>query len=169
MNGYINAAVEGSGFGKVTLEAVGNIDDRYSAVPGGEFAIGYGAWGGAAFYPFRNMQVYCDPDQYSINEAADWDPKTETLTINIDGQDVTMTWQQWSGALIGSGPYAGADFETKLNVTAKMEEEYLGKYYRIPLAGSTSCSMLGQFPVMAFRVFSSMEAIFQSPSVLIMG
>ena len=142
MTKYINAAAEGSGFGTIELEPVGSIEDRYGAVPAGEFAIGCGAWGGAAFYPFRNMQVYCDPDQYSINEAADWDPKSETLTININGEDVTMTWQAWSGALVGSGVYAGADFETKLNVTATMEEEYLKKYYRIPVAGYTACELL---------------------------
>ena len=126
----------------VTLEAVGNIDNRYAAVPAGEFAIGYGAWGGAAFYPFRNLQVYCDPDQYDINEAADWDPTTEQLTIEIDGEPVTMTWQAWSGALVGSGPYAAADFDTKLDVLSQMEELYLAKYYRIPLAGSTACELL---------------------------
>ena len=142
MNEFINAAVEGSGFGTVTLEAVGNIDNRYAAVPAGEFAIGYGAWGGAAFYPFRNLQVYCDPDQYDINEAADWDPTTEQLTIEIDGQPVSMSWQAWSGALVGSGPYASADFDTKLDVLSQMEELYLAKYYRIPLAGSTACELL---------------------------
>jgi len=142
MNKFINAAAEGSGFGTITLEAIGNIESRYAAVPAGEFAIGYGAWGGAAFYPFRNLQVYCDPDQYDINEAADWDPKTETLTLNVNGEDVTMTWQAWSNALIGTGPYAGADNELKLEITAQLEEQYLKKYYRIPLAGSTICEML---------------------------
>ena len=142
MNKYINAAAEGSGFGKITLEAVGNIDDRYGAVPAGEFAVGYGAWGGAAFYPFRNLQVYCDPDQYSINEAADWDPTTEQLTLTVDGEEVTMTWQMWSGCMVGSGRFATADFETKLNILSAMEELYLAKYYRIPLAGSTSCELL---------------------------
>lgn len=142
MNEFLKAAVEGSGFGDITLEAVGNIDNRYAAVPAGEFAIGYGAWGGAAFYPFRNLQVYCDPDQYDINEAADWDPKTEQLTIKVNGEDVTMSWQAWSNALVGSGPYANADFETKLDVLSFMEEQYLAKYYRIPLAGSTACELL---------------------------
>ena len=142
MNKYINAAAEGSGFGTITLEPIGNIDDRYGAVPAGEYAIGYGAWGGAAFYPFRNLQVYCDTEQYSINEAACWDPSTETLTINVNGEDVTMTWYEWSGALIGTGRFNEADFETKLKVTATMEEEFLKKYYRIPLAGSCVCEML---------------------------
>lgn len=142
INKYVNAALEGSGFGKITFEAVGNIDDRYSAVPGGEYAIGYGAWGGAAFYPFRNFQVYCDPDSYSINEIADWDPTTENLTLNVNGEDVTMTWQAWSNALTGGGVYTEADFATKLAITADMEEEYLKKFYRIPLCGTTICELL---------------------------
>ena len=143
MQGYLNAAVEGTGFGPITLEAVGNIPDRYADVPGGEYAVGYGAWGGAAFYPFRNFQVYCDPDNTAIHEAACWDPKTENLTLTVNGEEVTMTWQAWSNALIGTGPYANADFETKLQITADMEELYLKKVYRIPLASSTACFMLG--------------------------
>lgn len=142
LNKYVNAALEGSGFGTITFKAIGNINDRYAAVPEGEYAIGYGAWGGAAFYPFRNMQVYCDTKQYDVNELGCWDPSTETLTININGEDVTMTWQEWSGALVGTGAYANADFATKLKVTAIMEEEFLKFYYRIPLCGTTVASIL---------------------------
>ena len=142
MNEFINAAIEGSGFGKITLEPIGNIDDRYGDVPAGKYAIGYGAWGGAALYPFRNFQVYMDPDNTEINEAGCWDPKTETLTLNIKGEDVTMTWQAWSNCMIGTGKYANADFETKLNITSALETKYLQKYYRIPLAATTICSML---------------------------
>lgn len=138
----LNAAMAGSGFGTLTLEPIGNIENRYEDVAKGEYAIGYGAWGGAAFYPFRNMQVYCDPDQYSLHEAGCWDPKTEELTLKVNGEDVTMTWQQWSGALIGSGVYSGASNELKLSVTAQMEEAFLKKYYRIPLASTTVPSML---------------------------
>lgn len=142
MNKYINAAVEDSGFGKVTLEAVGNLDDRYSAVSGGEFAIGYGAWGGAAFYPFRNLQVYCDNDQYDINEAACWNPAAEQLTLTVNGEEVTMTWKDWSNALIGNGQFASADNKTKLAITADLEQLYLEKYYRIPICGTTACEVL---------------------------
>ncbi len=138
----INAALEGSGFGKLTFEAVGNINDRYGDVAKGEYAIGYGAWGGAAFYPFRNFQVYCDTEQYSINEAGCWDPSVETLTLTVNGEEVTMTWQEWSRALVGTGKYTDADFKTKLYITAQMEELYLKKYYRIPLASTTACSLL---------------------------
>lgn len=142
MNKYINAAVEGSGFGTITLEAVGNINNRYADTANGEYAIGYGAWGGAAFYPFRNFQVYCDPDQYDIHEAGCWDPTKETLTINVEGEDVTKTWQEWSGCMIGSGDMADKSFETKLDILAAMEENYMKFFYRIPLASTTVPMMM---------------------------
>ena len=138
----LNTAMADSGFGALTLEPIGNIENRYEDTAKGEYAIGYGAWGGAAFYPFRNMQVYCDPDQYSIHEAGCWDPKTEELTLKVNGEDVTMTWQAWSGALVGSGVYSAESNELKLSVTAQMEEAYLKKYYRIPLASTTVPHML---------------------------
>lgn len=139
---YLNAALEGSGFGALTLEGIGNLDDRYSDVPNGNFAIGYGAWGGAAFYPFRNFQVYCDTDQYNVNETGCYDPKTTNLTLTVEGEEVTMTWYEWSGALIGTGAYANADNKVKLSITAQMEEAWLGLYYRIPLAATTASFML---------------------------
>ena len=138
----LNTAMAGSGFGELTFEPIGNLTNRYNDVPNGEFAIGYGAWGGAAFYPFRNMQVYCDPDQYSIHEGGCWDPSTETLTLTVDGVEDTLTWQEWSGALVGSGKYSTVDNKIKLSVTAQMEEAFLKKYYRIPLASTTIPSML---------------------------
>ena len=142
MNKYINAAVEGSGFGKVTLEALGNINDRYGDTAKGEYAIGYGAWGGAALYPFRNFRVYCDPDYVDIHEAGCWDPATETLTLTVNGEEVTKTWQAWSNSMTGTGEYAAEDNKLKLQITSQMETEYLKKYYRIPLATSTTCTML---------------------------
>ena len=144
MNQYLNAAVEGSGFGSVTLEAVGNLPDRYGDVPAGNYAIGYGAWGGAAFYPFRNFQVYMDTVQYAgqINELACWDPTTEEFTINVNGVDETMTYQEWSRSMMGTGKFAEASNETKLAITAALEKQFLSFYYRIPLASSAACFLL---------------------------
>lgn len=141
INKQVNAALDGTGFGKITFEAVGQLENRYKAVPSGDYAIGYGAWGGAAFYPFTMFRVYCDPDYTSIHEAACWDPSKETLTINVNGEDETMTWQKWSNSM-ESGKYATADFKTKLTILAAMEENYLAKYYCIPLCGTTICQLL---------------------------
>lgn len=139
---YLNDAAKDSGFGKITLEGIGSLTDRYKAVANGTYAIGYGAWGGAAFYPFRNFQVYMDPDQYDIHEAGCWDPTTETLTLEVNGESVTKTWQQWSNCMIGTGDYASADFDTKLDITAQLEAKYLEKYYCIPLCSTTVVSLL---------------------------
>lgn len=142
-NKYLNAALEGSGFGKIELVAVDNLSNRYASVANGEFAMGYGAWGGAAFYPFTMLRVYCDPDYVDpIHESGCWDPSTETLTLTVNGVEDTMTWQKWSTSMTGNGKYADADNETKLSILAGMEENYLAKYYVIPLATTTACSML---------------------------
>lgn len=142
-NKYLNAALEGSGFGKIELVAVDNLSNRYASVANGEFAMGYGAWGGAAFYPFTVLRVYCDPDYVDpIHESGCWDPSTETLTLTVNGVEDTMTWQKWSTSMTGNGKYADADNETKLSILAGMEENYLAKYYVIPLATTTACSML---------------------------
>jgi len=138
----LNAAAEGTGLGKITLEALGNLSNRYGDVPAGKYAVAYGGWGGAAFYPFTKFQVYLDPDMYDICEAGCWDPKTEQLTLNVGGKDVTMTYQAWSGACTGEGQFADADFETKLQITALLERDVLEKFYTIPLCSTTEASLL---------------------------
>lgn len=141
-NEYLNAALEGSGFGKLELVAVDNLSNRYASVANGEFAMGYGAWGGAAFYPFTMFQVYCDADYVgTIHEAGCWDPATEMLTLDVNGTEDTMTWKAWSGAMAGTGKYANADFDTKLSILAGMEQAMLEKYYIIPLCTTTVCSL----------------------------
>ena len=142
LNEMINAAIEGSGFGKVTFEFVGDVSNRYDAIANGEYAIGYGAWGGAAFYPFTKFQVFLDPEQYSVVEIGCWDPTTEMATFTVDGKDYTMTWQDWGNSMTGEGQFAEASFKTKLSILSQIEENYLKKYYTIPLCSETSCSML---------------------------
>ena len=142
-NQQLNKALSGTGFGKIELKAVDNLANRYKAVAQGQYAIGFGAWGGAAFYPFTLFQVYCDPDHADpIHEIGCWDPTQETLTLTVEGEEVTMTWQEWSGAMAGTGKFANASNEVKLQILADIEENYLEKYYVIPLASTTACSML---------------------------
>lgn len=142
LNLYLNRAAEGVGFGKITLVPVGQVASRYRAVPSGEFAIGYGAWGGAAFYPFRALLVYLDPEYENLHEAACWSPDVEKLTLTVGADDVTMTYQEWGRSMTGTGVYARADVNTKLEITAKLEEAFLSRYYRIPLFGSTNMTLL---------------------------
>ena len=142
LNKYVNDALAGTGFGTVTFEGVDNINNRYADVANGLYAIGWGAWGGAAFYPFTLFQVYCDPDYADLHEAGCWDPATEELTLKVNGEDVTMTWQAWSSTMGGTGKYANASFETKLQMLADLEENLINKLYFIPMCTTTACSML---------------------------
>ena len=142
-NQQLNRALEGTGFGKIQLKAVDNLANRYKAVAQGQYAIGYGAWGGAAFYPFTIFQVYCDPNYADpIHEIGCWDPTQEELTLTVEGQSVTMTWQEWSGAMSGTGRFADASNDVKLQILSALEAHYLEKYYVIPLASTCACSML---------------------------
>ena len=143
LNQYVNAAAEGSGFGAIELVAVDNLSQRYKDVANGLYAIGYGAWGGAAFYPFTMFRVYCDAEYAGyLHEAGCWDPAVETLTLTINGEEVTMTWYEWSNSMTGTGKYADASNETKLAVLAGIEENFIEKYYCIPVCTTTACYMM---------------------------
>ena len=144
MNRQLNAAAEGSGFGTITFRFVGEVENRYGDVPDGKYAIGYGGWGGAAFYPFTNFQLYCDTDMYGVNEAGCWDPTSEWLTLTIGGEQVSMTWQDWSNSLSGTGRFADASNQIKLEITAAMEKGLLEKAYRIPLYSTTAVFLLSR-------------------------
>ena len=140
---YLNNAIEGSGFGPITLTALDNLSQRYLDVSNGVYAIGYGAWGGAAFYPFNAIGCYTDAEYAGyIHEGNCWDPAVETLTLNINGEDITMTYEAWSRTIKGTGEYANADAATKLAILAGLEENILNLYYLIPLASDVSCSMM---------------------------
>lgn len=142
LNKYLNDALAGTGFGTIELVAVDNLSARYDDVIAGTYAIGWGAWGGAAFYPFQMFRVYCDPDYTKIHESGCWDPSSETLTLTVNGEEVTHTWQWWSKSMIGTGEYANADNETRLNILSAMEENFLNLYYCIPMCTTTACYML---------------------------
>ena len=83
-----------------------------------------------------------DPDNTPINEAGCWDPKSELLELEVNGVKETMTWQNWSRCMIGTGKYANADFDTKLSITSQLESKYMEKYYCIPLASTVNVSLL---------------------------
>ena len=145
LNQMINAALEGTGFGSFEFEAVGNITDRYGDVPKGEFALGWGAWGGNAFGPFSIFRVYFDPDYMGgvekIHEGGCWDPSKVELTLNVEGEDITMTWQEWSNSLIAGGRFADEekdpDYKIRLGILAQLEGEYLKLFYCIPMCATS--------------------------------
>ncbi len=138
---YLTEAMSGSGFGKLTLEAVDGGSDRYNAVANGYFAIGLGAWGGNVFDPYSVMQLYCNA---FANERGCWDPAKEKLTLTVNGEEMKKTWAWWAQNLCDGGELASLRQEDRLALLATLEQKLLEKYYTIPLATTADCFLLSQ-------------------------
>ena len=143
LNKYLNEALKDTGFGTIELQGIDNINDRYGDVVNGTYAIGYGAWGGAAFYPFNAIGCYTDAEYAgTIHESGSWNPAAVDLTITINGEEKTMSYEAWTQSLRGTGEYATAEASIKLTILAELEQGVLEQYHCIPLATSATASML---------------------------
>ena len=145
---YVRVATEGTGLeGKISFNFLGNIEDRYADVALGKVEMGRGAWGGAAFYPFSIIRVYCEPESMGgtekIHESCGWDPTVETLTITIDGEEITDTFQNWAKSINGKGQYA-QDPDTCLIILSHLETGILGSYQCIPYGCYTACTLFSK-------------------------
>ena len=140
LNAYIAAAIEGiENIGEVVVTYRGNVENRYADVATGKIEMARGAWGGAAFYPFSSIRVYCEPDYMggdtAIHEACGFKPRTETIDIPINGEVKTMTYQQWAQSINGAGEYAGNDqIENKLLILSYLESNLVEGAHMIPFA-----------------------------------
>ncbi len=150
LNDYVAEATKGTGFeGLVDFEFLGNIANRYDDVALGKIEMIRGAWGGAAFYPFSTIRVYCEPDYMggmeSIHESCGWDPTVETITIPLNGEDRTDTIQNWAKAIQPAGEFGGDEYaETRLYILSYIETAILGSYQCIPFGCETECTLFSK-------------------------
>ncbi len=127
----------------------GKFEMDFDATAGNEFSKNFrnglsdlliAGWSGAAFNPFYFMLAYLD-DNYRY--AVSFDPSV-SLTLAVDGKDVTLTAAQWYSAMMGDDPehpYGPdkADMDTRLNILAMLEAAVLEDYTSAPLTyGSTA-------------------------------
>ena len=105
-----------------------------------------GAWGGAAFYPFRSIQVYTNPGTMGglnkINESNGWNPSKDKLKITFTKADGTVvteekTYEQWSNSIQGAGEYVGQTV-VQLQILSALEKGVLQTYQCIPVGTYTS-------------------------------
>lgn len=136
--------------GKIKVEFESGDKKRYDNVAHGKNMAIHGAWGGAAFYPFSIIRVYCNPEYMGgldkIHESNGWNPGEATLEMTInraDGTTVTetRTFADWSDQINGNGEYAEDGLE-KLQVLAQLETGILETYQCIPLGTYTSAFLL---------------------------
>lgn len=145
INDYFAKATEGTKLeGKITVEYKAAIENRYADVAAGKVEMARGAWGGAAFYPFSSIRVYCEPDYMggldAIHESCGFDPTTEKIIIPIDGQDKEDTYQNWAKAINDPTQYAG-DIDKCLLILSYLESNILSGYHCIPFACDAVVSM----------------------------
>lgn len=135
---FVRTATEGTPLaGKITFKGKSYNGDlnRYDAIGTGAIEMANCAWGGAAFYPFSTLQVYCNPDYTDVNEIRSFDPSSQSLTIEYDWEgkgkvtSKTKTYQDWSIAIgDSSGEYFLADNALKLHILARLENAVLNLY-----------------------------------------
>jgi len=136
----IDAATEGTSLeGKITLKQVVD-EDYYTNLQQGSVDMARTAWGGSDFDPYSILQCY-STDDYK-NEYG-FHPEVEKLTINIDGTDVTKTFEGWYKALCG-GEYTSASPEVRTYILAQNEKGLLETFTMAPLTYYNSCLLTSQ-------------------------
>ena len=137
LNEAIAAATEGTDIGTVTITYLANCSTRYADVATGKVEMARGAWGGAAFYPFSTIRVYCEPDYMgdpsAIHEACGFNPAKETIVIPINGEDRTDTYQNWAKSINGAGEFAN-DPENAMIILSYLESNLVRGAHMIPFA-----------------------------------
>ncbi len=103
--------------------------DYYNSLKKGVADMALTAWGGSTLDPYGVMWCYCDPS--AINEYG-FSPMTEKLTITLDGEEITKTYNEWYHALC-ENEYVTAPAAVKNEILAQMEKALLSRYNMIPL------------------------------------
>lgn len=145
----ITAATVGTGLeGKVTVNLVAD-ENYYDNMKAGTVDLAFDTWGGSSMDPFGITECYCTDamkNQYSFH------PDVETLTITLDGEELTKTYLEWHEAL-NSGEYANADIDTKVEILAAMELGWLNTYTMIPLYYRNSAGMYSQRTILGSETY----------------
>lgn len=109
-------------------------------------------WSGSRMDPFGLTDTWTNAR--SAYDANWFNPSTVTMTVNIDGKDLTTTLDEWSKALNGTMiTIGGADYnfgygmvdtETRLDILAAFETTLMGVYDYIPILEDGGMSLLSQ-------------------------
>lgn len=154
LNEKLNDVTKGTGFdGKVKVVKSAPLGNDWSdRFRDGIVDFAFAGWNGSAMDPFGTTDVYVNPDMaYDGN----WfDANKVSMTLNLNGEDITMTLYQWSDSLNGKNVtlngkeynfgYGVADAETRLQILAAFETEILGTYDYIPMLNDGSMFLLSQ-------------------------
>lgn len=110
-------------------------------------------WQGSLMNPFSIIRLYTNgtDQQYDYQ----WfDASKVSLTLELEGESITMNLRQWAEALLGSTVKVGeneynfgeadADVDTRLTILAALEGQILQTYDYIPMLEDASMALLSQ-------------------------
>ncbi len=136
----INAATVGTPLeSKIIIKMVPD-EDYYEHAQQGLFEIIMSTWGGASMDPYGIVECYCDE---TVMFEYGFKPNSEKLTIEVNGQEITKTFNEWYIALC-DGEYAAADADTRLVILAGIELGILESYNCTPIYYRTATSLNSQ-------------------------
>lgn len=149
-NDFLKAATEGTPFeGLVSVKYLYNITDRYGDVSDGIRECGYGALGGAAFYPYRCFNSYIDASQAVGGKISEGNFKPKEINVDItydfngDGtaETVTDTLFNWNASITAGGKYFDAPHDLRLTILSKIEVTILDECHCFPITVLATVSM----------------------------
>lgn len=95
---------------------------------------------GAVMDPYSMMQIFTDP---AVNLVYGYDATAHMLTINVSGEDISMSVSGWYEALC-HGEYAAADVDIRNQILAAMEKGILEQYGQVVLCYDMAAGMYSQ-------------------------
>ena len=155
LNDSLNAAAAGTGFeGKINIEPSANVgDDWNKQIQNGTMDTALAGWGGSPLDPYT-IPFSCWTSNSLSYWNKWWDPNTNTLTINLDGKDVTMSYRDWADCLCGNMKTVdGVDYnfgngqtsvENRVEILAALEHGIMLTYNAVPLMNNSSGYLLSQ-------------------------
>lgn len=154
LNEKVAEVTKGTGYeGKIKFTMSAPYGNQWSTkLKSGLADTALAGWTGSRLNPFGLTDLYVNPSR--AYDAGWFDATTVSLTINIDGKDVTMNLYQWSDALNGSTVTIGgvdynfgdgnADINTRVKILAAFEGAILQTYDYLPIMQHGGMSLLSQ-------------------------
>ncbi len=135
----INAAVAGTVLeGRIVLEMVPDPTNYYQRSYDGQFELSMPSWGGDTLNVFAQCEYY--RDDYASCSEYQWGSATTMVTVNIGGQDITKSYNDWTDALL-TGEYSSAELDVRVDIFAALEKCLLINYVTIPVDISASTGL----------------------------
>ena len=153
MNKSVNEISKGTPFdGKIKFDKSPILEDWVEPLRNGEYDFNLAGWQGSELDPFSLMDAYVNPT-YAYDYK--WfDATKHNMTLTIDGEEITMSLRQWSDCLNGTDTVIGgktynfgsnnADVETRLNILAGLEGQFLSTGDYLPIFNAGSMFLLSQ-------------------------